>query len=117
MQDKDLDALLALAANRSPQPSEALLDRVLADALAEQQAQARPVARFAPAPAPAGFFARLAGFFGGGPMLAGVVSAAVAGVAVGYLNPATLDLLTGGMAASAETLDLFPSADFLTTEG
>jgi hypothetical protein len=112
MQDRDLDGLFALAAQRPPQPSAALMDRVLADALAEQP-QPVPIA----APAPRGVFARLAALFGGGPMLAGVVSAAVAGVAVGYLNPATLDLLTGGLAAYAETEELFPSADFLTTEG
>ena len=118
MQDKDLEALLALAATQPPAPSPALIDRVLADALAEQPAPPGPVSAVPPAAAVRpGLLARLAGLFGGGPMLAGVVSAAVAGVAVGYLNPGTLDLLTGGLAASAETVELFPSADFLTTEG
>ncbi len=115
MQDKDLDGLFALAARDRPTPSPALMDRVLADAMALQP---QPVAvRAAPAPAP-GLMTRLAALFGGGPVLAGVCSAMVAGVALGYLQPASLDLLTGGLAGTgAETLDLFPSADFLTNEG
>jgi hypothetical protein len=115
MQDKDLDGLLALAARDRPTPSPALMDRVLADALALQP---QPLPGWvAPAPAPApGLLARLAALFGGGPVLAGVCSAMVAGVALGYLQPASLDLLTGGLAGT-ETLDLFPSADFLTNEG
>lgn len=114
MQDKDLDRLLARAAGDRPTPSDALMDRVLADALALQPQPAG----LAPAHAAVrpGLLARLAAMFGGAPMLAGVCSAAVAGVAIGYLNPASMDTLTGGLMA-AETLDLFPSADFLTTEG
>lgn len=114
MQDKDLDGLLALAARDRPTPSPALMDRVLADALA---AQPQP-AGLGPVPAQAreGMLARLAAMFGGPPVLAGVFSAAVAGVALGYLNPASMDVLTGGLTGT-ETLELFPSADFLTTEG
>lgn len=108
MQD-DLDDLLARAARRPEVPSDALMERVLADALALQpQAPAfRPAAR-------PGFLARLAGLFGGPPALAGLGTAAVFGLAMGYLSPTTLDYLTG---ASTETADFFPEADFLTTEG
>ena len=114
MQDKELDALLGLAAARPPAASDRLMDRVLADALA---AQPRPAAIAKPAPSPrGGVLARLAAMFGGGPVLAGVCSAAIAGIALGYLNPASVDMLTGGL-GGAETLELFPSADFLTTEG
>lgn len=114
MQDKDLDGLFALAARDRPLPSPALMDRVLADALAAQPQPAGPRAR--PAQAPQSLLARLAAAFGGAPVLAGVFSAAVAGVALGYLNPASMDVLTGGLTGT-ETLELFPSADFLTTEG
>ena len=97
MQD-DLDDLLAAAARRPVQPSEALMERVLADALALQPATA-PVFRPAlPAPRP-GLLARLAAVFG---------------LALGYLNPTTMDYLTG---ASADTAEFFPETDFLTTEG
>ena len=112
MQDDELDHLLAAAARQAPTPSEALMNRVLADALALQPQ--------APGPRPAapvrgpGVLSRLAGLFGGGPALAGLGTAAVFGLALGYLSPTTLDYLTG---ASTDTAEFFPEADFLTTEG
>lgn len=109
MQD-DLDDLLAQAARRPAVPSEALMERVLADALALQPAA--PVMR--PVTARPGFFTRFAGVFGGGPALAGLGAAAVFGVALGYLSPTTLNYLTG---TSTDTAEFFPEADFLTTEG
>lgn len=110
MQDDDLDRLLAAAARTAPKPSEDLMQRVLADALALQ-----PQAPGLRAETPrAGFLARLAGAFGGGPALAGLGTAAVFGVALGYLSPTTLDYLTG---TSAEPAEFFPDADFLTIEG
>jgi hypothetical protein len=114
MQDDDLDGLLAHAAKQAMAPSPGLMERVLADALALQPATP---AMIAAAPAPrASFFARLAAVFGGTPALAGLCSATVLGVAVGYLSPSTLDYLTG-MGAEADTAEFFPEADFLTTEG
>lgn len=112
MQDDDLDRLLAAAARQAPAPSGALMERVLADALALQP---QPVAFRTAAPAPRpGLFARLAGMFGGAPALAGLGTAAVVGLALGYYSPTTLDYLTG---TSTETAEFFPEADFLTTEG
>lgn len=110
MQD-DLDDLLAIAARRPAAPSEALMERVLADALALQPAAAPP--RQVPGTRP-GLIARLTGLLGGPPALAGLGSAAVFGLALGYLNPTTLDYLTGG---PTDTAEFFPEADFLTTEG
>jgi hypothetical protein len=112
MQDDDLDRLLAGAAERPMVPSQALMERVLGDALALQP-QASTVRATAPVARP-GLLARLAGVFGGGPALAGLGTAAVVGLALGYLSPTTLDYLTG---ASADTAEFFPEADFLTTEG
>ena len=111
MQD-DLDDLLATAARRPLVPSEPLMERVLADALALQPA----VATFRPAPAAPqpGLFARLAALFGGAPALAGLGTAAAFGLMLGYYSPATLDYLTG---ATADAAEFFPGADFLTTEG
>lgn len=108
MQD-DLDDLLAHAARRPALPSEALMNRVLADGLALQPAAL--TVRSAPRP---GLFARLSGTFGGPPVLAGLGTAAVFGLALGYLSPTTLNYLTG---SSTETAEFFPQADFLTTEG
>jgi hypothetical protein len=110
MQDKDLDQLLGLAARQAMPPSPGLMDRVLADALALQPQPSVPV------PARPGLLHRLSALFGGGPALAGVCTAAVAGLALGYLSPATLEVLTGTM-TGAEVVDLFPSTDFLTVEG
>lgn len=110
MQD-DLDDLLARAAQRPVLPSEALMNRVLADALARQPQASAPVPRPAPRP---GVLARLSGLFGGPPVLAGLGTAAVFGLALGYLSPTTLNYLTG---TSTETAEFFPQADFLTTEG
>lgn len=113
MPDDDLDRLLSAAAAAPPRPSEALMERVLADALALQPAPAVAL-RPGPAPARPGLLARIAAALGGGPVLAGLGTAAVFGLALGYLSPTTLDYLTGSTADAAE---LFPDADFLTTEG
>lgn len=112
MQDDDLDRLLATAAQQAPAPSEALMERVLADALALQPAP-HAYHRVEAAPRP-GLLARLMAVFGGAPALAGLGTAAVFGLALGYYSPTTMDYLTG---ATADTAEFFPEADFLTTEG
>jgi hypothetical protein len=112
MRDDDLDDLLALAARARPDPSPALIERVLADALAAQPPAPAPVPPRRRQP----LLGRLAGAFGGGPVLAGVCSTVLLGLTVGYLNPGAADYLTGGLVAS-DTLDLFPTADVLATEG
>lgn len=113
MPNDDLDDLLLSAARQRIDPSEALLDRVIADALALQP---RPVALYpSPAPRP-GLLARLALALGGGPVLAGVCTAAVAGLMLGYFSPTTYDYLTSGL-TGAEAIDLFPTTDFLSSEG
>jgi hypothetical protein len=112
MQDDDLDKLLAVAARTAPQPSDALMQRVLDDALAHQP-QA-PALRPAAPPVRVGLLTRLIGAIGGGPALAGLGTAAVFGIVLGYLSPSTLDLLTG---TSTDVAEFFPDADFLTTEG
>ncbi|MCX7286660.1 MAG: hypothetical protein NTW20_03625 [Rhodobacterales bacterium] len=120
MQDSDLDGLLGLAARARPTPSTDLMDRVLADALALQPGAAPPwrataMARQGERP---GWLARLAAAFGGAPVLAGVCASMVVGLAVGYLNPSALDYLTSGLTgAETGTLELFPTTDFLATEG
>ncbi len=115
MTTDDLDGLLATAARSRPDPSAALMDRVLADALAlqPQPAALRP----APASRPS-VLSRLAGLFGGGPVLAGVCSAALVGGALGYLSPGTYDYVTGGLADTAsDPVELVPTSDFLSSEG
>lgn len=110
MQSDDLDSLFAEAARQRPYVPPALLARVEADALALQ-----PRRVVAPRPRTSGVWHRLVHAFGGGPALAGVCSAAVLGLALGYANPLAVDYLTGE--AGGEVIDLFPATDFLTLEG
>ncbi len=114
MQDDDVTRLLADAGMYPSTPSAALLDRVLADAL-KVQAGARAVS--SPQPGD-GLWSRFSGAFGGLPTLAGLGSATIVGLAFGYADPTTVDYLTGGLLAGiSDTVDLFPSTDFLATEG
>ena len=117
MQNSDLDDLLALAAMRPPAPSPALMDRVTADALALQP---QPLTAPRVAVARPGLMSRLINMLGGPAAMAGVTSAALFGVVLGYLDPSTLDILALGQAADqaeTEAVDFFPSVDFLMTEG
>ena len=117
MQSSDLDDLLALAAMHPPTPSPALMDRVTADALALQP-QSLTVSRAAVARP--GLWSRLVDLLGGPAALAGVTSAALFGIALGYLDPTTVDILALGQGvdqAETEAVDFFPSVDFLMTEG
>ncbi len=121
MMDDELDRLLASAARNRPVPTPALMERVLADALAAQAQPRAPRPMAFPSPK-SGLFAWLAAALGGKPALAGLGSAAVLGVAIGYLSPTTIDYLTGGLSGvtvdpAADTAEFFPGADFLTTEG
>ena len=117
-QERDeLGDLFAMAAQR-PVPSEALLTRVLADAVAEQprpptQQAARPHSARLAASRP-GFWASLADVFGGGGALAGIGTAAVAGVVIGFAQPAGLGTLTEAVwGTPLETVELIPSVETL----
>ena len=107
-----LDDLFAQARSRPVAPSDALMARVLADALAEQPkavvARAAPVAR-------GRWLGGLASVFGGFGGLAGVGGAAVAGLVLGFVQPATVtdfaDAVLGTDVVASVTL--IPSADAL----
>jgi hypothetical protein len=58
---------------------------------------------------------RLAAVFGGAPALAGLGTAAVFGLALGYLQSGDAGLSDGGLADTRPSS--FPTSDFLTTEG
>jgi hypothetical protein len=109
----DLDALFAQAKSTPMLPSQALMARVLQDA-ALQQTQSAPPAAARPR---LGIFAQLAAFFGGAGALAGMVSAAVAGLFIGFVQPTSLDLVTGYAAGSASTdqVELLPDVTALLT--
>ncbi|MES2667370.1 MAG: dihydroorotate dehydrogenase [Pseudomonadota bacterium] len=115
----DLDLLFAAAAQAPLLPSDALLARVLADAVTHQPPAAapRPALRAAAARRP-GFWTRLAAAVGGAGVLAGLGSAAMAGVMIGFAEPAALSMVTGGIyETTLDAVDLVPSFDPFLTEG
>jgi hypothetical protein len=106
----DLDALFAGAKSAAMQPSDALMARVLADAEAQQP---RAVPRNAPAPA-RGFFAGLAAFFGGAGALAGVGSAALAGLFIGFVQPTEISAMVGfSTTTTIDQVELIPDVTAL----
>ena len=110
---EDLDDLFATARASAMQPSDVLMARVLADAAA---AQARPVAQTV-APVRLGFWAGLTALFGGSGVLAGVGSAALAGLVLGFVQPVGLMNLTDVLAGTTvDTLELMPGVDALLAE-
>lgn len=113
---KDLDDLFATAAAQRMAPSEALMARVLADAKAEQPRAPVGLPARPAAPRP-GLWAALAEIFGGGGALAGIGTAAVAGVVIGFAQPAGLGNLTEAVFGTPlETVELIPSVETLFAE-
>ena len=83
--ETELDKLLSAAASSAPEPSEALLARIMADAdsvLAEHRA----VEGSAPGRA-RGWFGGFVDVIGGWPAIAGLATAMVAGIWIGYAQP------------------------------
>lgn len=121
-----LDDLLAAASAAPPPVSEALMARVLADALAEQP---RAVAE-APGPRARGpgplsrlagarrAWARLVWAVGGTGAVAGMGTAAMAGLVIGLAQPGGLSGLDEAMlGVPLETVELVPGVDVLLREG
>lgn len=101
----DLDALFASAKSAPMQPSEALMSRVLFDA---EALQPRPPARSTPAPN-RGVLASLAAVFGGIGGLAGVGSAALAGLFIGFVQPMEIGEMVGfGATTTIDQVELIP---------
>ncbi len=110
----DLDDLLAQAAAQKMQPNAALVNRVLADAGALQPVGARMV-RARHLPAKTGLWSALSALFGGGPALAAVGSAAVAGLFLGLAQPSSMLAFAGGFTLETplDSVELIPSFDTL----
>jgi len=113
-----LDQLLRSRAETMAPPQavpDDLMARILADA-ARLQPQPRSIAALRPAaarPVRLGFWAALNDMFGGSGVLAGLATAACAGVYLGVAQPTALDSLamvwTGSSAV--DQLDFMPSID------
>lgn len=119
MQDRDhrmddLDALFAEARGKPAKPSDDLMARILSDAVALQPP---PPALAAPPVPSKGFFRGLADVFGGFGALAGMGSAAAAGLFIGFAQPSGLSGLSATlMGGQIESLSLMPSVDDLIAE-
>ncbi|THD85834.1 dihydroorotate dehydrogenase [Aliigemmobacter aestuarii] len=126
MTDDQLDDLFATARETRAEASPDFLARVLADAYAAQPepdtTPAAMPAALAPRAAPPGLWARLSAAFGGSFGLAGVATAGLAGVWLGFAPPAGLSPLTETLlpvtATAAIGVDLMPGLDdYWTDEG
>lgn len=119
--DGDLEALFAAASAERPEPSAALMARILQDAARLQPApQVLGPALVSPPPR-AGFAAWLAGVsaaLGGGRALAGLSLAGMTGLFLGVAEPAMLGSVTAMLAGSttSEQIDLLPDSSTLWTE-
>ena len=112
----DLDDLFAEARERAAMPSDMLMQRVLADALAVQPVPRGAVARGGGRRG--GILSWLASLFGGFGALAGMGTAAVAGLAIGYVQPVALGLVGDAvLGAPVETVDLVPDVGMLLAGG
>ena len=113
----DLDDLFAEARVAVSLDDQALMTRVYADALRLQPhaaALTKPVAAINP-----GRWATLVTTLGGKRGLAGLGTAAAAGVMLGFVQPTSVLALTESFFAvsSVEEVDLMPGIDAILTEG
>jgi hypothetical protein len=122
--DRDLEAFFQAV---KAEPSEArpdLLARILDDAYAEQDARTArvipDVAEIRRSASGKGLLAGLREAIGGWPALAGLATATLAGVWIGYSPPASLDALSTTLLDSDYSLTMdssLPDYDFLLTDG
>lgn len=120
-----LDDLFAAARDAPVLPSEALVARVLADALAEQPRMGATSAMTAPGPrergpgrAALGVWQRLVWALGGAGSVAGMGTAALAGLYIGFAQPGGIGGLGEAvLGAPLETVELVPGIDTLLLEG
>lgn len=92
LSDAGLEAFFEVGRAEAPEPGESLMARIMADAEAEASARERP--RKAPR---AGLLAGVLAAVGGWPALAGMVTAALAGIWLGFASPDELNALAGGL--------------------
>lgn len=115
----DLDDLFVQARDQGPKPSDGLMARVLADA-AQAQAQRHDTGpKVSGSRTGSGLGAWVTDLLGGAGAMAGVLSAGVAGLVLGYVQPDGLSglgaLLTPATTVS-QSLEMMPGLDTLLTE-
>lgn len=117
MTEVDLDHLFAAArAEAFPTPAN-LTARVISDADAElATVDVLTSARAKPRASRPGFFAHLAGLFGGGGALAGMLTATVAGFWLGFAQPAPMGTMSAALTGASAEIDMMPGIDALLDE-
>ena len=115
MPEPDLEALFAQARAQPPQVDPDFVARVMADAQALQPRAPAPTAR--PRARRPGFWTRLAAVLGGATAVAGLGTAAMAGLLIGYVQPEPMVALADSMGFGiSESLDLRHGFDALLAE-
>jgi hypothetical protein len=112
--EDDLAPLFAAARAARPVPSADLTARVLADARALQPTPAaarRPLAGLRQA------LAEMFASLGGAGAVAGLGTAAVAGVLIGYASPAASDWISNALAPAGSSIELLSTEGPFLTEG
>lgn len=116
MTDRDplLDDLFRQARENPPVADSDFMARILADAVALQPVP-RPIVA---APARRSLWSRLITMLGGAAVIAGLGSAAMAGLVIGYVQPAPLTNLADsfGIVEAGDSVELLPGLDGLLTE-
>jgi hypothetical protein len=115
MQELDLEDFFSTARRQTVDAPPDLMTRVLLDAQAVQPRAKTPVS----APRP-GFWAQLLAGIGGAPALAGLSTAMLAGLWIGFAQPVALSNVTDVFLAGStviEPLDVIPAFDDFVTEG
>jgi hypothetical protein len=118
MREEDLDGLFAEARGQTPLDSDALMGRVVADAITHQpQPSALPIRR--ETAHKSAFWSRIAVGLGGKGVLAGLGTAMVAGVMLGFAQPSSLTTLTEAIFAQTplDAVELLPGIDAILAEG
>jgi hypothetical protein len=116
LSDAALEDIFAAARAHAPEPSGAMMARILADA---EHVQATRAGAFRPrAAALPGRWDRIVEVLGGWTALAGFVTATLAGVWLGFASPDRLNTLSGGLllpdsAAVYALEDILPADDGL----
>lgn len=119
LSDQELDDLFAAEAADTPEPSQALMQRIIndADRVSDARLMAERPTKAAQRP---GFISSLVSAIGGWPGIAGLTTATVVGIWIGFSPPAAIDGLAGYYLADNSYFDLgdfMPPIDELLDEG
>ncbi len=112
-----LEPLFEAARAKAPQPSAELMARILVDAQAHLPAPAPVAAVQSVPPVRRGWLAGLLAAIGGWPSVAGMATATVAGLWLGFAQPEALTTLSGGALLPGATAENYELEELIPTYG